>query len=58
MLIQLADRDIISHETVLERFKEVPSVEKMRLRREDKARDSETLPEKAGPFHPPPKPEE
>lgn len=58
LLIQLADRDIISHETVLERFKEVPSVEKMRLRREDKARDSETLPEKAGPFHPPPKPEE
>lgn len=58
LLIQLADRDIISHETVLERFKEVPSVEKMRLRREDKARDSETLPEKAGPFHPPPKPQE
>ena len=58
LLIQLADRDIISHETVLERFKEVPGVEKMRLRREDKARDSETLPEKAGPFHPPPKPQE
>tara|TARA_Y100000592_G_scaffold47847_1_gene75937 strand:- start:12082 stop:14076 length:1995 start_codon:yes stop_codon:yes gene_type:complete len=58
LLIQLADRDIISHETVLERFKEVPSVEKMRLRREDKARDSETLPEKAGPFHPPPKPQD
>jgi hypothetical protein len=58
LLIQLADRDIISHETVLERFKEIPGVEKMRLRREDKARDSETLPEKAGPFHPPPKPQE
>lgn len=58
LLIQLADRDIISHETVLERFKEVPSVEKMRLRREDKARDSEALPEKAGPFHPPQRPEE
>ncbi len=58
LLIQLADRDIISHETVLERFKEVPSVEKMRLRREDKARDSETLPEKAGPFHPPSKPQD
>jgi hypothetical protein len=53
LLIQLADRDIISHETVLERFKEVPGVEKMRLRREDKARDSDNLPEKASPFHNP-----
>jgi hypothetical protein len=53
LLIQLADRDIISHETVLERFKEIPSVEKMRLKREDKARDKENLPEKASPFHNP-----
>jgi hypothetical protein len=53
LLIQLADRDIISHETILERFKEVPSVEKMRLKREDKARTSEKLPEKASPFHNP-----
>jgi hypothetical protein len=53
LLIQLADRDIISHETVLERFKEVPSVEKMRLKREDKAREGERLPEKASPFHNP-----
>lgn len=53
LLIQLADRDIISHETVLERFKEVPSVEKMRLKREDKARDGDNLPEKASPFHNP-----
>ena len=51
LLIQLADRDIISHETVLERFKEVPSVEKVRLQREDKARDGEKLPPKASPFH-------
>jgi hypothetical protein len=53
LLIQLADRDIISHETVLERFKEVPSVEKMRLKREDKDRNKENLPEKASPFHNP-----
>jgi hypothetical protein len=53
LLIQLADRDIISHETVLERFKEIPSVEKMRLKREDKDRSSEKLPEKASPFHNP-----
>ena len=55
LLIQLADRDIISHETVLERFKEVPGVEKMRLKREGKARTSEKLPEKASPFHNPQK---
>lgn len=53
LLIQLADRDIISHETILERFKEVPSVEKMRLKREDKARNADKLPEKASPFHNP-----
>lgn len=51
LLIQLADRDIISHETVLERFKEVPAVEKVRLQREDKARVDEKMPPKASPFH-------
>lgn len=51
LLIQLADRDIISHETVLERFKEVPVVEKVRLQREGKARDDEKMPPKASPFH-------
>jgi hypothetical protein len=53
LLIQLADRDIISHETVLERFKEVPGVEKMRLKREDKDRSKDNMPEKASPFHNP-----
>lgn len=51
LLIQLADRDIISHETILERFKEVPTVEKVRLKREDKLREKDKLPEKASPFH-------
>lgn len=51
LLIQLADRDIISHETVLERFKEIPSVEKMRLQREDKDRNRDKMPDKASPFH-------
>ena len=51
LLIQLADRDIISHETVLERFKEIPAVEKVRLKREDKDRESERIPPKASPFH-------
>ena len=53
LLIQLADRDIISHETILERFKEIPSIEKIRLKRESKERDKESLPEKASPYHNP-----
>lgn len=55
LLIQLADRDIISHETLLERFNEIPQIENIRLKRELSKRDT-TGPEKAGPFHPPPKP--
>lgn len=53
LLIQLADRDIISQETILERFKEVPSVERMRLQRESKYREDDKLPEKLGPFNTP-----
>jgi hypothetical protein len=34
LLIQLADRDIISQETLLQRFKEIPQIEKIRLQRE------------------------
>jgi len=55
LLIQLADRDIISHETLLERFKEIPQVENIRMKRELAKRDT-VGPEKAGPFHPPPPP--
>ena len=51
LLIQLADRDIISHETILERFKEVPTVEKMRLKREQKERNNDAYPDKASPYH-------
>ena len=55
LLLELADRDIISHETILERFKEIPAVEKMRLKREGKVRDPENhrTPDKVGPYHPP-----
>ena len=56
LLIQLADRDIISHETLLERFKEIPQIENIRIKRELSKRDT-VGPEKAGPFHPPPPPE-
>lgn len=51
LLIQLADRDIISHETLLERFKEIPQIEKIRLKRELNDRDGENYPDKASPFH-------
>jgi len=56
LLIQLADRDIISHETLLERFKEIPQVENIRLKRELNKRDT-VGPEKAGPFHAPSAPD-
>lgn len=53
LLIQLADRDIISHETLLERFKSIPQVERLRLQREIKDREEETLPPKSSPYHNP-----
>lgn len=54
LLMDLADRDIISQETLLERFREIPSIEKVRVRREEKARmNDKTAPKKAGPYHNP-----
>jgi hypothetical protein len=54
LLVQLADRDIISHETLLERFREIPGIEKIRVRREERQRVTDVLsPDKAGPFHNP-----
>ena len=54
LLIQLADRDIISHETLLERFRELPGIERIRVRREERERVNDTTsPKKAGPYHNP-----
>lgn len=54
LLINLADRDIISHETILERFGEHPDIEKVRVRREEQdRRDDNVLPRKASPYHNP-----
>ena len=54
LLLDLADRDIISHETLLERFREIPSIERVRVRREERERVSDTdAPKKAGPYHNP-----
>ena len=54
LLMDLADRDIISQETLLERFREIPSIEKVRVRREEKERSNDSnTPKKAGPYHNP-----
>jgi len=54
LLIQLADRDIISNETLLERFRELPGIERIRVRREERERTNDMgSPKKAGPYHNP-----
>ena len=54
LLIQLADRDIISQETLLERFRELPGIERIRVRREERERSNDMgTPKKAGPYHNP-----
>jgi len=50
-LVNLVDRSIMSEETLLERFREIPDIEKMRIEREQKARKaSPDMPGKMGPF--------
>jgi hypothetical protein len=51
LLIQLADRNIVSTETVIERFGEIPEIEKIRIKREERERKGESMPQKAGPYH-------
>ena len=53
LLIQLVDRDLISAETVQARFGELPEIEKIRIKREVKDRESENMPQKASPYHNP-----
>ena len=53
LLIQLVDRDLVSGETVQERFGEIPEIENIRIKREHKNRDKESAPPKAGPYHNP-----
>jgi hypothetical protein len=53
LLIQLADRDIISQETLLQRFNEIPQIEKIRLQREVEDRQDDKNPKKASPYHTP-----
>lgn len=51
LLIQLADRDIISVETLRERFGELNDIEDARIKTEGKKRNKRQMPPKADPYH-------
>lgn len=51
LLIELADRDLISAEALQERFDFIPEIEAVRLNRESRKRKGENMPPKSGPFH-------
>jgi hypothetical protein len=53
LLIQLADRNIISDELIQTRFGFDPDMEKSRLNREKRERDSNRMVNKSGPWHDP-----
>ena len=55
LLIQLADRGVISYETLQERFGEIPGIEKLRNRRENRAREKGSMVPQASPWHNPEK---
>jgi len=51
LLVQLADRDIVSIETVRERFGEINDIEDARIKTENRGRKSKKIPPKTGPYH-------
>jgi hypothetical protein len=51
LLIQMADRNLISEETLQRRFGDNPEMERVRISRESKDRKNKRIPDKAGPFH-------
>ena len=53
LLVQLSDRNLISDELLQTRFGFDPDMEKARLNREDRDRDSKRMIQKAGPWHDP-----
>jgi hypothetical protein len=55
LMIQLADRDMISNDTLLEFFGEDPEIELLKLRREQRMRKNQLMADKAGPWHAPEK---
>lgn len=53
LYMDLFDRNVISEETILRRFGEIPMIEHARKKKEAKLRKSGKLGEKAGPWHDP-----
>jgi hypothetical protein len=54
LLINLADRNVISDQTLLERFGELPEIERLRVRREEQSRRNDIgTPFKSSPYHNP-----
>ena len=51
LLMQLADRDVISTETLRERFGEINNIENVRIKNENKQRENNMMPLKADPYH-------
>jgi hypothetical protein len=51
LLVHLWDRNLISDETIRERFGETPEIESVRVRRENNYRESGKVPPKTSPFH-------
>jgi hypothetical protein len=51
LLVQLADRDLISGEALMERFNLIPELENIRMKREYRQRKLGALPEKTSPYH-------
>tara|TARA_Y100001963_G_scaffold5998_1_gene7749 strand:- start:859 stop:3018 length:2160 start_codon:yes stop_codon:yes gene_type:complete len=51
LLIQMADRNLISEETLQRKFGDNPEMEKIRINRETKDRDLGRKPTKSGPYH-------
>ena len=50
LLVEMSDRNLISDEAIQERFDLIPEIERVRLNRETRRRESETMPPKLGPF--------
>jgi len=53
LLIQLADRDIISNEALQRAFGYVPESQNAQIKRESKKRNAKVMPPKASPYHNP-----
>ena len=51
LLMQLADRDIISTETLRDRFGELNNIENVRIKNETSQRKKKMMPNKADPYH-------